>query len=103
MMGGQVYRQFREFAKVVLTLPVQKALLRLFRSEKGKRCLPIYTQKMCVRPQRLCFLLHRDKITQMSPIDGPIGLKMNINHPQTYSDNISKVQPSKANGLGGVR
>ena len=42
-------------------------------------------------------------ITQKSPIDGPIGLKMNINHPQTYSDNISGVQPSKANGLGGVR
>ena len=39
----------------------------------------------------------------MSPIDGAIGLKMNINHPQTYSDNTSEVQPSKANGLGGVR
>ena len=39
----------------------------------------------------------------MSPIDGPIGLKMNINLPQAYSDNISGVQPSKANGLGGVR
>ena len=39
----------------------------------------------------------------MSPIDGPIALKMNINLPQTYSDNIFEVQPSKANGLGGVR
>ena len=59
-------------------------------------------ENACAR-SRECFLLHRDKITQMSPIDGPIGLKMNINHPQTYSDNISGVQPSKANGLGGVR
>ena len=39
----------------------------------------------------------------MSPIDGAIGMKMNINHPQTYPDNIFEVQPSKANGLGGVR
>ena len=39
----------------------------------------------------------------MSPIDGAIGLKMNINHNQTYSENIFEIQPSKANGLGGVR
>ena len=41
-------------------------------------------------------------ITQMSPIDGPIVLVSEINLPHTYDDNISKAQPSKANGLGGV-
>ena len=38
----------------------------------------------------------------MSPIDGAISMKININHPQTISNNISKDQPSKASGLGGV-
>ena len=39
----------------------------------------------------------------MAPIDGTIGMKININLPQTSDVNISKGQPSKANGLGGVR
>ena len=39
----------------------------------------------------------------MSPIDGAISMKIDINHPQTISNNISKDQPSKASGLGGVR
>ena len=39
----------------------------------------------------------------MAPIDGAIGMKININHPQTTDVNISKAQPSKASGLGGVR
>ena len=38
----------------------------------------------------------------MAPIDGAIGMKININHPQTTDVNISKAQPSKASGLGGV-
>ena len=38
----------------------------------------------------------------MSPIDGAISMKMNINHPQNTDDNISEDQPSKASGLGGV-
>ena len=64
--------------------------------------LSIYSRKcLCAFEGRAFYCI--DKITQMSPIDGPIGLKMNINLPQTYSDNISEVQPSKANGLGGVR
>ena len=29
-------------------------------------------------------------------------MKININHPQTTDVNISKAQPSKATGLGGV-
>ena len=39
----------------------------------------------------------------MAPIDGAIGMKININIPQTTDVNISKAQPSKASGLGGVR
>ena len=35
----------------------------------------------------------------MAPIDGTI---LNIKHPQIPDDNMSKAQPSKANGLGGV-
>ena len=38
----------------------------------------------------------------MAPIDGAIGMKININHPQTTDVNISKAQPSKASGPGGV-
>ena len=38
----------------------------------------------------------------MAPIDGAIGMKININHPQTTDVNIFKAQPSKASGLGGV-
>ena len=56
---------------------------------------------MCALEGRAFYYI--DKITQMSPIDGAIGLKMNINRPQTYSENMSEAQPSKANGLGGVR
>ena len=39
----------------------------------------------------------------MAPIDGAIGMKIDINLPQTTDVNISKAQPSKASGLGGVR
>ena len=39
----------------------------------------------------------------MAPIDGTISTKMNIKHPQMNDVNISKAQPSKAKGLGGVR
>ena len=39
----------------------------------------------------------------MTTINGPILMKMNINHPQTTDVNISKAQPPKAKGLGGVR
>ena len=39
----------------------------------------------------------------MTPIDGPILMKMNINHPQTTDVNISKGHPPKAKGLGGVQ
>ena len=63
---------------------------------------PIYNQKMRVRARRACFLLHKDKITQMSPIDGPISLISEINLPHTSNFNISKAQPSKADGLGVV-
>ena len=38
----------------------------------------------------------------MAPVDGAIGVKININHPQTTDVNISKAQPSKASGIGGV-
>ena len=38
----------------------------------------------------------------MAPIDGTIGMKININLPQTSDVNISKGQPSNASGLGGV-
>ena len=38
----------------------------------------------------------------MAPIGGTISTKMNIKHPQMNDVNISKAQPSKANGLGGV-
>ena len=45
-----------------------------------------------------------DKITQMSPIDGPILLVSEICFPHSHTsfDNIPKNQPSKAKGLGGV-
>ena len=39
----------------------------------------------------------------MAPIDGANSIKINIKHPQMSEVNISKAQPSKANGLGGVR
>ena len=39
----------------------------------------------------------------MAPIDGAIGLKLNICNAYTTDVNISKGQPSKASGLGGVR
>ena len=38
----------------------------------------------------------------MASIDGAIGMKIHINLPQTTDVNISKGQPSRANGLGGV-
>ena len=38
----------------------------------------------------------------MSPIDGPIVLVSEIYLAHTTDENISKAQPSKANGLGGV-
>ena len=39
----------------------------------------------------------------MAPIDGAIGLKLNICNAYTTDVNISKAQPSKASDLGGVR
>ena len=39
----------------------------------------------------------------MAPLDGAIGMKINLDLPQTTDVNISKAQPSKASGLGGVR
>ena len=39
----------------------------------------------------------------MAPIDGAIAMQIDINLPQTTDVNISKAQPSKASGLGGVR
>ena len=39
----------------------------------------------------------------MTPIDGPILMKIKKNHPQITDVNISKAQPPKAKGLGGVR
>ena len=39
----------------------------------------------------------------MAPIGGAIGIKVDINLPQTTDVNISKAQPSKASSLGGVR
>ena len=38
----------------------------------------------------------------MAPIDGAIDMKININTAQTTDVNISKAQPCKASGLGGV-
>ena len=38
----------------------------------------------------------------MATIDGAIGLKLNICNAYTTDVNISKAQPSKACGLGGV-
>ena len=38
----------------------------------------------------------------MAPIDGAIGLKIKICNAYTTDVNISKAQPSKASGLGGV-
>ena len=38
----------------------------------------------------------------MAPINGAIGLKLNICNAYTTDVNISKAQPSKACGLGGV-
>ena len=43
-----------------------------------------------------------DKITQMSPIDGPILLISEIYLAHTSGINISKAQPSKAKGLGEI-
>ena len=57
---------------------------------------------MRVRARWACFLLHKDKITQMSPIDGPIVLVSEIYLAHTSDVNISEAQPSKAKGLGGV-
>ena len=39
----------------------------------------------------------------MAPIDGAIGMKIDINLPQTTDVNISEAQPSKTSGLEGVR
>ena len=39
----------------------------------------------------------------MAPLDGAIGMKINLDLPQTTDDHISKAQPSKVSGLGGVR
>ena len=39
----------------------------------------------------------------MAPLDGTILTKMNIKHPQMPDNNISKAQPSKAKGLGGLQ
>ena len=55
---------------------------------------------MCALEGRAFYYI--DKITQMSPIDGPILLVLEINLAYTSNLNISKAQPSKANGLGGV-
>ena len=49
-----------------------------------------------------CAFYYIDKITQMSPIDGPILLISEICLAHTSGVNISKAQPSKAKGLGGV-
>jgi hypothetical protein len=38
----------------------------------------------------------------MAAIDGLILMQININHPLTTVINISKAQPPKAKGLGGV-
>ena len=38
----------------------------------------------------------------MAPIDGATGLKINVCNAYTSDVNISKAQPSKASGLGGV-
>ena len=38
----------------------------------------------------------------MAPIDGAIGMKIDINLSQTTDVNISKAQASKASGLRGV-
>ena len=38
----------------------------------------------------------------MAPVDGAIDMKIDINLPQTTNVKISKAQPSKASGLGGV-
>ena len=39
----------------------------------------------------------------MAPTDGTNGMKINLDLPQTTDVNISKAQPSKVSGLGGVR
>ena len=39
----------------------------------------------------------------MAPIDGAIGMKIDINLPKTTDVNISEAQPSEASSLGGVR
>ena len=39
----------------------------------------------------------------MTSIDGAIWMKIDMNHPQTTDVNISKDQPPKASGLGGVQ
>ena len=39
----------------------------------------------------------------MAPIDGTIWMKIDINLPLTIDVNISKGQPPRASGLGGVR
>ena len=38
----------------------------------------------------------------MAPIDGAIGMKLKICNAYTSDVSISKAQPSKASGLGGV-
>ena len=76
--------------------------MRELHGKTASLSLYIYTAgNACAREGRNFYYI--DKINQMSPIDGAIGLKMNINLTQTHPDNISEVQPSKANGLGGVR
>ena len=62
--------------------------------------LTLLRKCVCALEKRAFYYIK--KITQMSPIDGPILLVSEINLSQTYSENISEFQPSKANGLGGV-
>ena len=63
--------------------------------------LYIHSRKCVCAPERRNFY-YIDKITQMSPVDGPIVLVSEIYLAHTTDENISKGQPSRANGLGGV-
>ena len=56
---------------------------------------------MCALEGRAFYYI--DKITQMSPIDGPIVLVSEIYLARTSDVNISEAQPSKTSGLEGVR
>ena len=39
----------------------------------------------------------------MTPVDGSIDMKIDINNPQTIDVNISEAHPPEASGLAGVR